>query len=578
MSNLISGHIDLFRILISRLILVTFIVFCPDESSGQQSLLSNSQERIIMFCDRNLYVTGERILFSAFLLAENNEISTGSSRVLYCELITPDGGKIAGNKFIIENNSGYGSLAIPEALLTGFYYLRSYTKVMRNYGPGSYSYVRLTIINPSRTEVQAGKNNIVNLNGKPSINNSNLFSNENTLKLTLNKNKYQRRDTVCLLIDFSGIKDLSSWKGMCLAVVPEYSLNEVDPGIPKTQLSGNTYYYPAETRGLSVTGKVKNNKNGKSLPGTPVNLSIIGRGKDFIPTRSDSEGRFFIYLPDYEGKRDLFISAPGGQGTDPEILVDNDFCVMPVELPSPLFTLTDRERECAYKTAVNFQLESHFRKDTKLTSADGTDADEDNMFYGRPSEIIQIDKFIQLPTVEEYFNELPSSVKVRKRLGEKYFKIIGGQAESTDFKPLVMIDMVAVDDISKILAISPTDISNIELVKELYVKGDQIYGGIINFISKKGDFAGIDLPASGIFINFRFFTPKEDYKVPLVPANEPDTRNTIYWDPHLNFDISPDKRISFTTSDTPGKFIVILRAVDSDGHVRSATSRFEVIR
>jgi hypothetical protein len=141
-----------------------------------------------------------------------------------------------------------------------------------------------------------------------------------------------------------------------------------------------------------------------------------------------------------------------------------------------------------------------------------------------------------------------------------------------------MIDMVVVDDISKILAISPAEISRIELVRELYVKGDQTYGGIINFISRKGNFAGIDLPSSGIFINYKFFAPRKDYKVSLLSANEPDTRNTIYWDPLLKIDAASNERISFTTSDTPGKFIVLLRAVDADGQVRSAISRFEVIR
>lgn len=574
MSNLISGHTDLIRIITVRLILMIYLFICPDESSGRQALLSNPEEKITMFCDRTLYVTGERIMFSAFLQGENNLELTGPSRVLYCELITPGGEKIAGNKFIIENNSSYGSLVIPDALLTGYYYLRAYTKVMRNYGPDSYFYIRINIINPSRNEVQTGKND--NIIGKPSLNEPNLFRDEKTFRLILNKNKYLRRDTVRLSIDLSGINDFSEWRGMCLSVVPEYSFNEFDPEIPGDLFSGNTDYYPAETRGLSVTGKIKGNKNGKPIPGTPVNLSIIGKGKDFIPAQSDPEGRFFIYLPDYEGKRDLFISAAADPGCDPEILVDNDFCAVPFELPSPLFKLTVKERECAYKIAVNFQLENHFRKAAKETVAVGPDTN--NMFYGNPSEIIHVDDFIQLPTVEDYFNELPSSVKVRKHQGGKYFKIIGGQAELTEYKPLVMLDMVAVDDISKILAIAPTDISRIELVKELYVKGDQTYGGIINFISKKGNFAGIDLPSSGIFINYRFFAPKEDFILSSLPINEPDTRNTVFWDPQLISNGKISGKVNFTTSDTPGKYIILLRGLNAQGQICSAMAGFEVIR
>ena len=38
--------------------------------------------------------------------------------------------------------------------------------------------------------------------------------------------------------------------------------------------------------------------------------------------------------------------------------------------------------------------------------------------------------YVQLPTLEEYFNELPTLAKVRKRQGEKYFKILGAQTRT----------------------------------------------------------------------------------------------------------------------------------------------------
>jgi len=34
------------------------------------------------------------------------------------------------------------------------------------------------------------------------------------------------------------------------------------------------------------------------------------------------------------------------------------------------------------------------------------------------------------------------------------------------------------------------------------VRGDIVYGGIISFFSKKGDLAGIDLPAAGRYITY----------------------------------------------------------------------------
>ena len=73
------------------------------------------------------------------------------------------------------------------------------------------------------------------------------------------------------------------------------------------------------------------------------------------------------------------------------------------------------------------------------------------------------------------------------------------------YDPLVMIDWVAVSDNESILGTPTQSISRIELVNAPYIKGDMIYGGIISIISKKGDFAGIDLPRNGIFINYKFY-------------------------------------------------------------------------
>jgi len=47
--------------------------------------------------DRTLYVSGERIFFSVFGSNGNPE---AISRIFYCELITPDGNRIAGGKYL----------------------------------------------------------------------------------------------------------------------------------------------------------------------------------------------------------------------------------------------------------------------------------------------------------------------------------------------------------------------------------------------------------------------------------------------------------------------------------------------
>ena len=114
-------------------------------------------ETLQVCTDRMMYITGEVISFSALVNIKDDNSTKELSRVLYCELVTPDGTRIAGGKFIVENSSAQGCLTIPEDAVTGHYYLKSYTRWMRNSGPGAYNYILLKVINPAKAEVMPGE-------------------------------------------------------------------------------------------------------------------------------------------------------------------------------------------------------------------------------------------------------------------------------------------------------------------------------------------------------------------------------------------------------------------------------------
>lgn len=542
--------------------------------NGQQSKPNQTHERVVLFSDRTLYVAGEQILFSAFIQSGADTNHAESSHVLYCELIAPDGNKITGNKYLIKSSSAFGYLAIPNDITTGIYYLRAYTKFMRNWGPYNYHYTSIKIVNANRSEVQAVRGNnylSVSLTGEEYTEKTG-----DSFLISPDKSQYAPRDTVHISINGTDSTH-SSWKGLTLAVVPEFSISENKVKLPENgQFNKRVFYYP-ETRGLSITGKLTDNTTGNPLPRIMVNLSIIGRGRDFMAMQTDTAGRFFFSLPDYIGFRDIFLCTENTITSDPKILVDNDYCTIPVHMPSNIFTLTQQEREAAYNMATNVQLESYF-KDDSIPDA-GNNQHEDQAFYGKPNEILYIDNYVRLPSLEEYFNEVLTLAKVRMRQGKKYFKVLGPQTGLTDLDPLTLVDLVAIDNPSMVLAVSPVNISRIEVVNQLYVKGDQTYGGIINIISKRGDFAGIDLPSSGVFINYGFLADSSHYPRIYPPMqHSPDTRNTLYWEPKLILNKSNTAKVTFTTSDTPGRYLIILNGIKNNGEAYRQISTLEVLK
>ena len=61
-----------------------------------------AMEKVQLCTDRTMYITGEKILFSAVIFNENGTLAGDLSRILYVEIITPAGTRIAGGKYFVE--------------------------------------------------------------------------------------------------------------------------------------------------------------------------------------------------------------------------------------------------------------------------------------------------------------------------------------------------------------------------------------------------------------------------------------------------------------------------------------------
>ena len=542
------------------LLFLTLISVCSGLKS-QDLFINAAGERIQVCTDRTMYVSGEQIFFSAVIYNETNPFAEEFSRIFYCELITPDGDKITGGKYLLQYSSGQGCLAIPEETISGIYFLKFYTRFMRNISTDEYKYIMLKIINPFKKEVLSGNDgyDTTNLTG----NTMGAVTDDQSINILSRKKRFAPREEIRLTIKGNAGKGSSA--RLCLSVIPQ-STYEAPLYTDKNELNvaHNGVYLP-ETRGLSLSGQLIGKESGNPAPYTKVNLSIIG-DMDILAARTDSNGKFFFALPNYIGNKDIFLCAENLPDITPEILIDNDFCSKPVNLPSPTFTLNEEEMKAAYKLAVNSRITSMFREDIMVSDSSG---EGNNIsFYGEPSEVLLMEKYIDLPTLEEYFTELTVMVNLRKVRGRKQFRFYTTQAAMSIYDPLVLVDWVAVFDIDKILAMSPLYIERIELVNSPYVKGNITYGGIISFVSKKNDFAGIDLPASGTFVNYSFLEEcTENIPTDPSPDNIPDSRNTVYWNPDVQTNDDGTAAISFPAPDTPGKYNILLKGMSLTGEV-----------
>ena len=99
-----------------------------------QFSLSCPQEKAYLHFDNTGYFMGETIWFKAYITKAVSGERTDLSKVLYVELVNPDGEVLKTQKLYINNGEAQGSFLLEDCYMTGFYEIRAYTRYMLNWG------------------------------------------------------------------------------------------------------------------------------------------------------------------------------------------------------------------------------------------------------------------------------------------------------------------------------------------------------------------------------------------------------------------------------------------------------------
>jgi len=555
-------------------------------------------EQLTLFTDRDMYAVNEQIFFRAVCSSNWPAGWQTSSKVLYLELVTPLGKTLAQGKYHLDITGSSGYLTIPPEVLTGNYYLRTYTRWMRNFGPLTYAYLPLKIINPFMGEVLTESNGNQSGYSELSVLNSPL------LKCQPNKEIYAPGEEILLEI-------LPSRVGLDLS--GEYCLTVVPSGLIDTKYnhhSGFQPHEPAEFRfkflpdiyGVSVSGRVLNTNDQSPAPDIRLHFSCLDGKTDYFAALTDEHGRFILTIPERRGIQELFVVSETSGDHTQEILIDQDFASAAVPFYPKPFTLTTEEREAATRMVLNMQLKKAFGPQ-ETRSINGQESDSLFRFYGKPEIVVIIDKYIKLPTMEEVFLNLVPKVFILYRRGEPYLRIESLNPSIALFPPLVLVDNIPIFDLKSLLRVDPTKIERIEVVNEVYTKGDLKYGGIISITSKKKDMAAVDLPEGSYFFDYQTFYPGDSRKIPpgiqkygldsgldsgldyelnsgQQSSNEtdriPDFRNTVKWIDRISLGPEGKMSLHFPASSNPGAYHILVRGRTHQGEIIQGLGRIRV--
>lgn len=510
------------------------------------------KEKLFVCTDRNLYICGE--LIHVYTKIENvDTLNAKCSKIIYCELINSAGIPILQTKFHIADNTLDHCLMIPEDIPTGYYCLKSYTKGMRNFSVTDFSFLPLKLIN-TRSQHVTKNDNLTNATGI-----ADLKELQNAVDFTVSKNQFKKLENIEL--NKSNKFDL---KNLCISVIPAASVLDFQI-LPQQNPTKEKFLLPYETDGATLSGSVVN-ETGIEIPNSKVNLSLIGARNNIMSTYSDSVGRYYFQAPDLNTFQELFISIDSTFENQYKLLVDNDFSPINPIMIFPQFNLTNEEKRTALNLARNLQIQKYFQVKS-LSRNDSTKKNPPAYFYTPPTQIIYPSKYIQLTNLEECFNELPSQIKVvRTNKHINFYRTI----DYVPVNPLIMIDMVILNDYNELLDINPQLVSRIEIVNKRYVKGEFIYDALISIISTNQDFAKVKLPSNGIFLNYTFPTKAKCDE--LDNSKIPDAKNTCTWFTNVDLKNIP----LFNAPSVTGKYLIQIQGVDAQGIIRREIIPFEV--
>lgn len=323
------------------------------------------------------------------------------------------------------------------------------------------------------------------------------------------------------------------------------------------------YRFLPETRGFTLSGNVVDG-GGNPVPNQIVTATLLSNNNLHAGYTYPS-GRFHLFFPERTGLEDIVVSFTSKPPSDWNILIDPQFDTSRFEMPIRSFNLTTREAEYIRDIDVNRQLNSIYKKEEQNIIEEQVKSPEQVSFYGNPEKVTLVDDYIKLSNIREVIYEVVPGVTVRKRGGSYMLGIFGDPPLPSVYDPLFRLDGIPMIDFDDFLELPSGRFREIRQLNQLYIHGNVIFSGIVDFESVNNDMAGLGLPDKSkllsIFMPFR----SVNWNIPeqiSADGNIPQLSNILYWESFIDTAI---ESFSFIANDNPGTYVSRITGFNSNG-------------
>lgn len=330
--------------------------------------------------------------------------------------------------------------------------------------------------------------------------------------------------------------------------------------------------YKFEQYGHYLSAGVRYRENMPTAQARILYMSMRGKIADFRYARRETDDRFHFVLPVDTLLRNLVIQ-PGFADNNMILGLEPSFPRILRESFTYGSAIPDTLAKLFSLLSFNYQAakiyETDYRKDPPAGDAGLL---RGRRFYGIPEMEVFLADYISLPQMQEVFTELLPGIILRPA-GSGYEIKITNPVTGVYYPepPLVMIDGLIMNDLTVLADLDPELVEKIEVVRTPYLIGDLVLSGIVNVITRSGDFSNVTLPDYVAELPYRVIERTSMFSAPdysveeIMKSRIPDLRNTIYWNPLVKPGTEGTSGIEFWTPDYSGTWIVLINGITQNG-------------
>ena len=575
---------------------------------AEDSEMRNFKEEIFVRTDRDIYISGEEVWFKVYTVNGLTHAPCDISKVVYLEMLDKNNFPLKQIKIKSDHNSGSSSFILPDNLSSGNYIIRAYTSWMKNFSPDQFFYKTISVINPfesidhlklppdiknsdSAISITDGLSQsiITERDGKQIIGKSskNEGNKQINYKITLDKSEYASREKIKLEISATDMQGNPVETDLSVSVAKSITVNSTGLSSFHCFNQGNDIVNRAagsenlaELEGNLLTGFLRLKATDEPLKKTDLSMSFVGKTARCQFGKTDESGEFHFIMKE-SGLNEIVIQPLSPDITGYYIELNQPFSSSFSKFKPIAFYLDSSKLNDINKVIVGMQINNIYKPFRQNRPGESKTIIPD--FYGKPESTIKMADYIELTSLREVVKEIIPNVYTLKQNGKYDFKLINKfRGQPFENAPLVLVDGVPVYDFEKVLSINSKEIERTDVINTRYFISDNVFDGIVSFITKKGNLSVMEFDNSifrqvyeGCQVQSNFYSP--DYSGSEMKNNRlPDYRNTLYWKPDLNTGKNGKAEIDFFTSDELSDYSIVVEGIASDGKTGYSSFSFKV--